>query len=247
MVILIIALHSFISCRNSETLIGSRYENGAVEFAYEFSNKMDTLNYTLKMYYPDGKIRKIAYVMNGKYFGKVVTYSVSGKVYQIDSLIEPCSVHPGKCDEILTRYYENGKTSQRYIEKDGKFIGFTQQYTERGFLAKEYYLVDSIKNGEYKEFYDNGCVSRKATYHLDTLVGTEYIFKENGDTAKYYQHFPWGKGFPAKEFDDDGTTVQVDYVGGKSTAVIWKWFDKNGKLIRKRLEYPSNGVYVKPK
>jgi antitoxin component YwqK of YwqJK toxin-antitoxin module len=241
---MIITFHSFIACNNSQVKIGSRYENGKVEFAYEFPDKYDTLNYTLKMYYPDGKVRKIANVKNGKYFGVIRTYSTSGKIHQIDSLMEPCSVNPGKCDEILIRYYEDGKVSQRYIEKNGTFNGMTQQYTEQGILAKEYNLIgDSIKNGEYKEFYDNGNVSRKAAYRMDTLVGTDYFFKENGDTAKYYQHYPWGKGFPGKEFHDDGTTVQVHYVGGKSKAVVWQWFDKNGKLVKRKIEYPVNGVY----
>jgi antitoxin component YwqK of YwqJK toxin-antitoxin module len=242
--LMIITFHSFIACNNSQVKIGSRYENGKVEFAYEFPDKYDTLNYTLKMYYPDGKVRKIANVKNGKYFGVIRTYSTSGKIHQIDSLMEPCSVNPGKCDEILIRYYEDGKVSQRYIEKNGTFNGMTQQYTEQGILAKEYNLIgDSIKNGEYKEFYDNGNVSRKAAYRMDTLVGTDYFFKENGDTAKYYQHYPWGKGFPGKEFHDDGTTVQVHYVGGKSKAVVWQWFDKNGKLVKRKIEYPVNGVY----
>src|ERR1700722_12613428 len=232
-VILTFALTLFLSCRNSGIKIVSRYENGMVEVAYEFPNKHDTLNYTFKKYYPDGKINKIANVVNGKYSGEVLTYSVTGKIHEIDSVVEPCNVNPGRCDAILVRYYENGKISQRYIVKDGKLNGLTQQYNDRGILVKQYYLIDdSIKNGEYEEFYENGNVACKATYSMGKPAGTEYFFKENGDTGKYYQNYPWGKGYPAKEFHDDSTSLQVDYFGPKRTAALWKWFDKNGKLVK---------------
>jgi antitoxin component YwqK of YwqJK toxin-antitoxin module len=246
-IILVFALTLFLSCRNSGIKIVSRYENGMVEVADELPNIHDTLNYTFKKYYPDGKIRKIASVVNGKFSGKVMTYSVTGKIHEIDSLLEPCGVDTGTCDAILVRYYENGKISQRYVVKDGKLNGLAQQYNNRGILVKQYYLIDdSIKNGEYEEFYENGNVACKATYSMGKPVGTEYFFKENGDTGKYYQNYPWGKGYPAKEFHDDGTSLQVDYFGPKRTAALWKWFDKNGKLVRQKLAYPVNGVYIKP-
>jgi antitoxin component YwqK of YwqJK toxin-antitoxin module len=154
---------------------------------YELPDRSDTLNYTLKMYYPDGQLQRIAQVVNGKYVGVIRTYFNSGKLYELDSLISACDVSSGECDETLIRYSENGKLSQRFTVRAGHFNGLSQQFDQKGLLAKEYELVDdSIKNGVYREFYDNGKILRSATLHMDTLVGYEYIFKENGDTLKYY-------------------------------------------------------------
>jgi antitoxin component YwqK of YwqJK toxin-antitoxin module len=197
------------------------------------------------MYYPDGQLQRIAQVVNGKYVGVIRTYFNSGKLYELDSLISACDVSSGECDETLIRYSENGKLSQRFTVRAGHFNGLSQQFDQKGLLAKEYELVDdSIKNGVYREFYDNGKILRSATLHMDTLVGYEYIFKENGDTLKYYSHYQGQMDFPYKIWLEDGGTAYG--VRLKGEMVLWTWYDKNGNILKRQTATPSKSGYVLP-
>ena len=97
-----------------------------MKVAYEFPNKSDTFTYTLKIYFPDGKIKKIATVINGKFSGRVLTYSETGKIYEIDSVMEPCDIDPGRCDARasleLFQLYSNPEALQRTVFYQGEKI-----------------------------------------------------------------------------------------------------------------------------
>ena len=105
----------------------------------------------------------------------------------------------GACDEILLRYNENGTLSQRFCVKSGSFNGVSKHYNSNGVLVKEYYLIDDcIKDGEYKEFYENGNV----------------LMRNYADTS------------------------------GK--IVVWKWYDINGKELKRLIQHSVNKVFVSP-
>jgi len=89
------------------------------------------------------------------------------EIYQIDSLSHPCETQVNACDGILIRFNENGTISQHFIIKDGYFNGLSRHYDGNGKLVKEYYLkYDSIKDGEYREYHDNGKIFCSATYKM---------------------------------------------------------------------------------
>jgi antitoxin component YwqK of YwqJK toxin-antitoxin module len=233
------------SCKSAGNRITERFPNGKPEVVHEMADRDDTLNYTLKVYYPDGQVKRVAQVVNGMYVGIITSYFGSGKIYEIDSLTAPCRTDLGNVDGNLTRYYENGNLCQKFSVKNGHFNGMSFHYDNKGTLAKMYTLLDdSIKNGIYKEFYDDGRVLRLATFHMDTLVGNEYIFKENGDTLKYYAHYQGQMDFPYKIWLDDGRTVYGVRVG--EVKVCWTWYDKNGHVMKKQIESPSPSGYTIP-
>ena len=151
------------------------------------------------------------------------------------------------CNEILYRYNENGSISQQFIVAGGSLNGLSRHYNGNGVLVKEYYLInDSIKEGDYKEYFENGRILRQATYHMDTLVGTEYIFKENGDTAKYYSHYRGNPDLPYKKWLDNGNILLGNYSPKTSKYVVWKWYDKSGKELRTKIVHPSKNGFVTP-
>jgi antitoxin component YwqK of YwqJK toxin-antitoxin module len=245
---LAILIFGFISCKTSLKKVIARNKNGSVAVVFEFPDRSDSLTYFMKIYYPDGKLRSEATIVNAKYTGQIITYFPNGIKYQIDSLVEPCDFKIKACNEILLRYNENGTISQRFTVKNGTLNGYSQHYSNSGVLVKAYYVTNnSIKNGEYEEFFENGKTMLKATYHLDTLVDNEYFFKENGDTLRYFQVQNGHVWFPYTEWLENGNMLNGKFVDDKEKALLWTWYDSNRKEIRRKIEYPKNGVFVKPK
>jgi antitoxin component YwqK of YwqJK toxin-antitoxin module len=224
----------------------AKNKNGTPGIVFEYEDRNDTLNFDVKVYYPDGILQKEATIRQGKYVGRKMTYFHNGKPYQIDSLSQPCPINIDACDGAVIRYNENGSVSQRFTVKDGEFNGLSKHYDGRGKLIKEYILThDSIKNGLYREFYDNGRISYLAYYSRDTLTGYEYFFKENGDTVKYYNHYKGVMSFPYKIWLDNGGTLYGEYKDSSMKEVVWKWLDKSNKEIKQRLmQAGPNGFNV---
>jgi len=236
------------SCRHRMERVLYRHKNGRVALVREYPDGSDTLSFIMKEFYPDGTLRRIGDIRKGNYVGKIITFFKNGVVSQTDSILIPCNMITDACDEIMTRYNENGTVSQRFTIKQGIMSGLYQQYNPKGFLEKTYYLEnDSIKNGDYKEYYPNGRIFRHMTYHMDTIIGTVYTFKQNGDTLLWDQYYKGQKSFPYKKWLDDGTTLEGDFVDDKSKAVIWTWRTKEGKEIKKEVRMPGKSGYVVPK
>jgi antitoxin component YwqK of YwqJK toxin-antitoxin module len=236
-----------MACDYKLKKISKKYPDGTAAIVYDYPDKRDTLNYEMKIYFPTGKIQQELKVEKGKIVGAPIYFYPDGKISEIDSLMQPASIPANSWNGTMTCFYENGKISGRFIVKNGDVNGLTQHYNENGVLVKEYFVInDSIKNGEYNEFYPDGKLLRKATYSNDTLVGTEYIFKENGDTLKYNDYHNGRSSFPFKKWLDNGNVLEGNYLDGKHKAVLWRWYDKNGKEIRRKIAYPIKGAYVHP-
>jgi antitoxin component YwqK of YwqJK toxin-antitoxin module len=245
LLILLIAVTSFFGCKQKLVKVIAKTKSGRPAVVFEYPDGRDTLTYTIKVYYPDGKLHKEAQVREGKYVDKKITYFPSGRIYQIDSLSQPCDKQAYACDGILLRNNENGSISQRFEIKNGLINGLSKHYDGNGILVKAYYLKDdSIKDGEYFEYYNNGRVSRKASYRNDTLVGIEYFFDENGDTSKYYSHDAGQIDFPAKKWLQSGNVVYGTHF--KGDIVLWTWYDRNGKVLKREKVGPTKAGYVFP-
>ena len=150
-----LAIFQICACRNPVKKVMAKNKDGSISVVYELPDKNDTLNFVMKIYYPNGRLQRMATVVNGKYSGKIITFWPSGKVYQVDSLYQPCDMNVRDCNEILYRYNENGSISQQFTVAGGSLNGLSRHYNGNGVLVKEYYLInDSIKDGDYKEYFE---------------------------------------------------------------------------------------------
>ena len=234
------------SCNHSEKKIVARFADGRPQVVYEFPDSNDTLTYTLKILGPSGNLKQMAFVSHGMFVNKAVTYMDNGVPYRIDSLLAPCKSLKS-CDEIRFIYNENGTPSQIYTVMNGVCEGNIKQYSQNGTLIKSYNLIhDSVKNGEYLEFFNSGKIAFRAEYKNDTMVGIGYVFKENGDSSRWFRFFKGHNDLPTKVWLDNGNTQIGDYLDDKKHAVIWKWHDKEGHEIRKQIEYAKHGSFVRP-
>jgi antitoxin component YwqK of YwqJK toxin-antitoxin module len=235
------------ACKSEAKKVIKRFPDGVPSVVFEYADKSDTLNYVIKTYHHNGKVRQVATIKDGNFTGQGVTYYPDGKVSEIDSLSKARNMKWDDWDGVSTHFYENGKVSKRTVIMNGEANGLSQQYDSRGVLAKEYYLTHGlIKNGEYKEFYENGKVSVKETFKNDTIVGFAYFFKENGDSIKYYACYEGNPSLPIKKWLENGNVLEGKFLDNNEKAVIWKWYDKNGIEIKRKIVYPVNGAYVSP-
>jgi antitoxin component YwqK of YwqJK toxin-antitoxin module len=123
----------------------------------------------------------------------------------------------------------------------------SRHYDGQGRLVKEYFLKnDTIKDGDYREFNDNGTVAYKGTFKNNSLVGFQYFFDENGDTIKYYHTYENHLDFPYKKWFSDGRVMFGDYTDEKENSVTWKWYNKNGKEIKKQVVYSTKTGFPIP-
>jgi antitoxin component YwqK of YwqJK toxin-antitoxin module len=243
--IVFIAIFSFFGCKQKSVKVVARTKSGTPSVVLEYPDRSDTLTYTIKVYYPEGKLHKEAQVQDGKYVGEKITYFPNGKIYQIDSLSTPCDKLLYLCDGVLIRYNENGSISQRFEVKNGQFNGLSKHYDEQGILVKTYYLKDdSIKDGEYLEYFKNGKIAGRANYRNDTLIGMEYGFNENGDTLIYYSHHAGKLDLPFKKWLPNGNTLYGIRLNGDS--VLWTWYDKNGRVLKLEKVGATKSGYLIP-
>lgn len=245
--LLLIIIICLFSCKNDYKKIVAMNRNGTPGLVYEYANKNDTANFKVKIYYPDGRLQKEGAVVNGKYVGEIITYFHNGKIYEMDSLSEPCDIDSSPCTGALSRYNENGTISQRFSVIHRHVSGLSQNYDGKGILVKEYYLTqDSIKNGEYREYYDNGKLLYKAIYKNDTVIGYSYFFKENGDTLKYFLNYKGAMDLPYKKWLDNGDILTGNFLDKTKQKAVWKWYDKNGKEVKRKIVYQTKEGFISP-
>lgn len=238
-----------MSCKNPIKKVISRYPDGTPGVIYEYSDKNDTLNFISKSYYHNGNIHKISTVVGGKFIGKPTTFYENGKISQIDSLLHRRSPDENDWDADVVTFYNNGSVSEKFKIRHGYVSGMTEFYNEKGLLVKEYYVTkDTIKNGLYKEFNGNGKVVYETTYRNDTLSDFEYYFDDNGDTLKYNAVTKEGGGtFPYKRWLKNGEILQGIFVDSSGKIAEWKWIDKNGKVLKRKLQHSVNKIFISPK
>lgn len=245
--IMITFILSAVSCEIPGKKVKLVFANGTPAIVHEYPDMHDTSTFIAKEFYPSGKLHKVATIEGNKYVGTVKTYYPSGKNYQIDSLLSPWKTSSEIWNGLVTTYYENGNISEKFIVKHGAISGLSRHYDNRGILVKQYYLInDTVKSGEYEEFFDNGNVALKAFYKNDTITGIKYFFKENGDTAKYYQVYKDRPSMPYKKWLENGNVLQGNFIDSAQSAIIWKWTDKNGYLIKQQTIYAINKKFVAP-
>src|SRR5882757_1862482 len=162
--IAILILTLAVSCKGSRTRIVARCRNGAPGIVYYYPDRSDTTSFISKEYYPNGKIRKIDTVQAGRLFGHLMQYYPSGKISGITIATNSPKPYTDDIDGAETDYYENGKISGQFTLKGSQLNGLAKFYNMNGVLVKEYFLKDSIKNGEYREFYENGHIYFKTTF-----------------------------------------------------------------------------------
>ncbi|MCK8523489.1 hypothetical protein M0D21_18040 [Aquimarina sp. D1M17] len=101
-------------------------------------------------------------------------------------------VKNGKLNGKSTQFYFNGGKQSEYEFLDGEQNGYERYWNKKGILVLEYqhkykdYLnfQSSVRNGEWKDWNDNGTLIRIRNFQDDELHGRQLKFLENGQLEK---------------------------------------------------------------
>lgn len=157
-------------------------DDDVVQAEYTLSN--GKLNGQLKVYHPNGKLKKTGNYINGVQNGLFKEYDEDGE------LEREYSMKNDELDGPYKSYHTNGKLrmSGHYIK--GKRNGNFVEYDIYGNKEAEYVMVNDLKNGLIK-IYNNGKIDVSSTLKDDI---------KNGQHIEYY-------------YDDETGNLQLKHIG----------------------------------
>lgn len=225
------------------------FPNGNVKTEFIYIESKNDNNYTILEYHENGQLKFKGIVRNGKFIGEKLNYYDNGVLREVDSILNPCDLDFCCCDGKVIRYFRNGKLDQTFENRNGVANGLVSIFDRdsSGRLIRTTEYKDSRKNGIEKLFFENGKVHTIQEFKNDTAVNFIYYFKENGDTLKYFYHFNGHIDFPTKKWLKNGEIFYANYIDSNYKAVIFRWTDKNGKEIKRKILKPDKEKnYVLP-
>jgi antitoxin component YwqK of YwqJK toxin-antitoxin module len=92
---------------------------------------------------------------------------------------------------------------------------------------------DSIKNGIYESFYENGNIFERAEYRNDVLNGEKKFYFENGQVQSIEQHQMGNYHGTFKSFDSTGQVMQIALYEDNQTVGDLLNYYRNGQLKEK--------------
>ncbi len=192
------------------TLINGKIEGEYI--IYYYANIRDrNINY-----YPDSRIKRIGYFLNGVANGNFKEYDIDG------NLSSEYFKKNGKTNGTMKEYYQNG-----HLKAESNFIDDVQEgavieYSENGLVNARYTCKDNMINGIYASFIENKKDEEKEFIN-GTLTGKyrKYYYNSNGDLfqilrGNYLNGKPNGK-WQLEEFATEGRVRIIslfNYSGG---------------------------------
>ena len=165
----------------------------------------------LKRYFPTGQVRVI---MNYENDG---TKARTGFYWQNGELAARGNYIGAKRDSVWLYYSYYTKTISHSVEYTaGKRNGKEQSFYPNGNVAQETNWKNDLKDGSWKQFFDNGQLKSTAMYVNDKLEGTYTAYYPDGKKeieGVYRNDAPNGEW---NRFDDTGNvTSTIKYAKGK--------------------------------
>ena len=206
-----------------------------------------------KIFFPSGLVQLDGVYRDDKKNGYFKEYDENGQLLSVKKYVN--DVEEKEAPElaslsIKTDYYPSGKVKTVASYNGDVPQGVRREYDETGKITSGYVfhkgnmvgegIIDEegIKDGPWKEFYDDGTLRSAGTYDKGNRIGDWKFYYENGkieSQGKYNK-----KGNPDgtwRWYYDDGTLRREEsYIAGLEEGEYTE-FDEKGKLIVK-------GTYV---
>jgi antitoxin component YwqK of YwqJK toxin-antitoxin module len=124
-----------------------------------------------------------------------------------------------------------------YLKGNTPYSGDYTIFYDNGMPKIEMTLVDGMKEGAVKVYFENGTLNEIRSFKMNVMDGTWLTFNKKKvriAEAHYLNGKKDGKWFI---WDDNGKLIyELEYTAGEKTGV-WKNYDKDGKLVSER-SYP---------
>lgn len=119
-----------------------------------------------------------------------------------------------------------------FVDSDGKYWGIFKGYydTDRKKLKTEGCYIDSLKNGNWIEYYEKGNRKSEMNYINATEDGRFIEYYENGMKSRegYLKGIKWTGHWVWYQYPNGTKAEEVDYIEGNRTGHYIK-YDKNGQ------------------
>jgi hypothetical protein len=123
--------------------------------------------------------------------------------------------------KIEYSYYENGKVKQRIETMDGRRDGVLQKFYPSGHLKQETFWVRGVRQGEAREYRQDGTLSRADEYRSDTIVRIKFYFP-SGSIREIRHYGTTGFVVDAEVFKENGeldsTVLFFNYLSETDTV-----------------------------
>ncbi len=220
--LLILMILVFSITVQSEEIKKKYYDNGAVQFEYNYKN--GKLHGITTEFYESG-VKKTETTYKA---GKIIAqkkYNLNG------NLTYTLKYANGKKIETTKRYYSTGELFRERTLIDGKIEGLEIDYNKDGNKKAERNYVNGLKEGSAKGYHYNGNVQGDWKFHNGEPIAAD-IFYRNG--AIWLEHRDFNdKGQldgVSKEYDKEGKLVALRYykenemVKRKKVSFWTRWF-----------------------
>lgn len=140
-------------------------------------------------------------------------------------------------DSIYKEYYPNGVLKEEGCYKDCKY-NFNHRTVFRvacGFKSKKDSIRYGIRNGEWKDYYENGKLKSKANYFCGIEQGSFFYYYENGAISSIY-FYDAGDLIMSQEYNENNILEEIIYYDEK-------WLKKKIYKITRTVEFYENGNY----
>jgi antitoxin component YwqK of YwqJK toxin-antitoxin module len=235
------------SCVQQKSKIINRYPNNQPKTEYTYSRANDTSTYICKVYTEDGKLLYKTTVVNDRFVGEKLVYYKSGKLKRIEKLRHPIETDDSTYDCRIINLWPNGSMKSRYEYRNNTISGIAEDYDSTGHLKGSRNYINGKINGKEITYFPNGRIQRIAFVKNDTIHGYELYFDEYGDTLKWFNNSTYGvNGIFSKKILRDGNSLLGQYSDSTRSTVVWKWYDKNNKLIKSKVDSGKNEMFISP-
>jgi len=125
-------------------------------------------------YYPNGNIRSEITMKRGHYHGRATFH------YDDGTILMECTYVNDSLDGLMTRYYETGTRKEMMFYKKNRPDSIYRLWNPQEKLLVECFYRDSLLNGSYREFYNNGQIKSSGQYNHGQMEGQWLFYDQNG-------------------------------------------------------------------
>lgn len=121
-----------------------------------------------------------------------------------------------------------------YYENAIPYTGSYQIFHENNQVKMEMNLVDGLKDGDVKVYFENGTLNEIRAYSRNVMNGTWITYNSNNIKISEAHYLDGKKDGKWLIWNDEGVLIyELEYTEGNKTG-IWKNYNEKGEFVSER-------------
>lgn len=203
----------------------------------------------IKLRYQDGKVKEIIKLKNNKKHGTQKSYSNAGvllsEINYKDGLLCGDYVIYNNEGKITEKKHYRLSPNKNQAWLDGKYL----LYAGKILITKGTYK-DSLKEGKWYEYYNNGAIKSQINYKKGLQKGEQINYNNNGEIqyiCNYIESIENGKKAAVKHgkyigYHNNKQVASEGYYDFGKKSGLWREFSQKGDLYRETF-YKNGKIY----